>query len=146
MALEQEIRDAIDSDLPNQIGQRLKTRLERAEADALALKAATEELKSVQAENEMLRERERQMENLEARVEAAAAAEREHLQREAVLTVKEEYADKGRADMFNLLQAVFNGPVSAPLAFKANLYGNYTDQQGMSRNANLSGDAEQSGG
>lgn len=146
MALDQEIRDAIDADLPNQIGQRLKTRLERAEADEFALKAATEELKSVQAEIVMLRERERQVENLDVRVEAAAAAEREHLQREAVLTVKEEYADKGRADMFNILQALFKGPVAAPLAFKADLYGNYTDQQGMSRNANLSGEAAQKDG
>ena len=140
MALEQEIQDAIDADLPNQIGQRLKNRLARAEADELALKAATDELRDVQAENATLRERERQMDNIEARVEAAEAAEREHLQREAVLTVKEEYADKGRADMFNILQAVFKGPVSAPLAFNANLYGNYTAMDGMSRNANLSGD------
>jgi hypothetical protein len=57
--------------------------------------------------------------------------------------VKEEYADKGRADMFNLLQAVFKGPVSAPLAFNASLYGNYTGMDGMSRNANLNGDVEQ---
>ena len=87
MAIEQEIRDAIDADLPNQIGTRLKTRLERAEADELALKAATEELRSVQAENTTLRERAHRIENLEGREEAIAAAEREHLQREAILAV-----------------------------------------------------------
>jgi len=142
MALEQEIRDAIDADLPNQIGSRLKTRLDRADAEEVALKAATEELKSVQAENTTLRERAHRLDNLEGREEAVAAAEREHLQREAVLTVKEEYADKGRADMFNMLQAIFKGPVSAPLAFNANLYGNANGPDGT-HNVSLSGDAEQ---
>jgi hypothetical protein len=33
--------------------------------------------------------------------------------------------------------------VSAPLAFNASLYGNYTGMDGMSRNANLNGDVEQ---
>ena len=48
--------------------------------------------------------------------------------------------------MMNILQTVFKGPISGPLAFNANLYGNYTDRDGMQRNASLSGDAEQKGG
>lgn len=142
MALEQEIQEAIDSDLPNQIGQRLKTRLERADADEFALKAALEELTSAQSENAMLRERERELDNIEAREEAIAANEREYAKQMEILGIKEQYADKGRADMFNLLQAVFKGPVSAPLAFHADLYGNVQTPMG-SNSASLSGDVEQ---
>lgn len=143
MALEQEIREAIDADLPNQIGQRLKTRLERADADELALEAATEELKSVQAENVMLRERERQLDNLEGREEAIVATEREQMHRGAILEEQEKMTNVRCGDMMNILQTVFKGPISGPVAFNANLYGNVTDANGMNRNANLSGDVTQ---
>lgn len=145
MALQTDIEDAINSNLTAEVGARLKVRLERAEADELALKAAIEELNSAQKENAMLRDRERELDNIEAREEAVAANEREHAKQMEILGIKEQYADKGRADMFNLLQAVFNGPVSAPLAFNASLYGSVNTPMG-NNSANLDGSIEQKNG
>jgi hypothetical protein len=144
MALEDELAAAIDKDLPNQVGRQLRAKLEKAESDEMLLAEREKTINRLSKEVEQLRKLEHDDTSLTAREEALVDKEREMELREYKLTCREEYAEKGRADMHMMMGTIFHCPEARSLAFS--LYGNqsgYTDNNGtwhQDRSVNLSGE------
>lgn len=141
MALEEDLQNAINNDLPNQIGSHLRERLEQANNDATDLKGARSQIVDLQADNLSLASKLRHFENTEQLERELDARQRDLEVREAVLKVREEIAMQGKQDMHNILMQVFKGP-AVQAAFNANLYGNANTPMG-SHTLNLTGDVTQ---
>ncbi len=121
MALDTDIATAIDNDLPNQVGQRLKQRLEQAEADAKevqTLRRANDDLNRMQRRWDDSQRREQELEEREKNV---TSQEKVLARREVTCEVKEEFMEKRLQDMMTLTTQVFKGPASK-MAF--DLWGN----------------------
>ncbi len=139
MALEEDIAAAIDADLPNQIGVRLKQRL----ADCELIEENNIKLEAWSRELEKKLDRLKRFEDLEtelqSRQEAITDKEHELELRCYKLTTREEYADKARADMHMMMGTIFKCPDTRKLAF--DLYGNangVTNAQGYQDNPSVS--------
>lgn len=143
MALQDDLAAAIDKDLPNQIGSRLKARLEEADLTETLNKELEQSVSRLEEENRTLRANETKELRLAEREAAVEDKERELDLREYKVGVREEFADKGRADMHMMMATVFKCPEARQYAFS--LYGNangVTNAQGYTDNpsVSLSGD------
>jgi hypothetical protein len=147
MSLDDDIRQAIESNLTAELGTRLKERLDKADADADAVDRMRDTMARMDEDLAQHKEHARSEEDLKNREVQITDRERQFDLREAVLDVQEKYATAARDDMMKVMETVFKGPGSR-LAF--DLAGNLSgliNASGMSHSpyANLSGKVETDG-
>lgn len=147
MSLDDDIRQAIESNLTAELGTRLKERLTQADEDAKALEDAREVLKRNDEALAKHEQHTRSEDDIRERMEHVMDRERGLDLREAVMDVQEKYATAARDDMMKVMETVFKGPGSR-LAFdlQGGLSG-LVNASGMSQSpyANLNGKIETDG-
>jgi len=147
MSLDDDIRQAIETNLTAEVGTRLKERLDKADADATSLEAAREVLKRNDEAIAKHEKHARSEADLMERQAHVADRERELDLKEAVMVVQEKYATAARDDMMKVVECVFKGPAQR-LAFdlQGGLSG-LVNASGMSQSpfANLNGKIETDG-
>ncbi len=147
MSLDDDIRQAIESNLTAEISTRLKERLTQADDDAKALEDAREVLKRNDEALAKHEQHARSEADIKERMEHVIDRERGLDLREAVMDVQEKCATASRDDMMKVIEHVFKGP-GQRLAFdlQGGLSG-LVNASGMSQSpyANLSGKIETDG-
>jgi len=147
MSLDDDIRQAIESNLTAELGTRLKERLDKADADATSLEAAQEVLKENDKALAKHEQHARSEADITERMEHIIDRERGLDLREAVMDVQEKYATASRDDLMKVMEIVFKGPGSR-LAFDlAGGLSGLVNASGMSQSPylNASGKVETDG-
>lgn len=105
--IEQEIRDLIEKNLPAQVGNVLRERLETAEKDAKTVTGLNLDIKRLQNENRVLNSRLAKQEAVEAREAGVTDREKVAAHREALIDLKEAHAKDKVAMMKSVVDSVF---------------------------------------
>lgn len=114
--MEQEIKDIITKQLPAQVGEVLRVRLEQAEKDAAKLTQLdallTEERTKLEAANKRIAETGAELAaHVKLAEREAACSKRENGLELELAKTRVINAEKGRDDLFNLMGVVFRNPV-----------------------------------
>ena len=108
-----EIREIIESKLPEHVGKVLKERLYQADRDSESLASMDKLCKSIQEERDKLRSDLRRHEAIEAREKQISEREAAVLKRELLAELNEfkvKSAEAAKADIFRLAECVFHNP------------------------------------
>lgn len=147
MSLDDDIRQAIESNLTAEISTRLKERLTQADTDAERIGKLERQNKEYELKHSRWDIHHSAEVALDEREDLAKDRERQLDLREAVMDVQEKYATAARDDMMKVIEHVFKGP-GQHLAFdlQGGIQG-LINASGMSQSpyANLSGKIETDG-
>lgn len=121
MALDEDIAAAIDNDLPNQIGQRLRQRLDEADSILLDHDQLQQDHATLRKEVDQLRTEKSRWAEMDEREKNLNSQQKVIERNEIRVEILEEQMQKRLQDNMTILTQVFKGPASK-LAF--DLWGN----------------------
>lgn len=147
MSLDDDLRQAIANNLTAEVGTRLKERLDQADADAEALEISRDTVNQLSKDIAKHNAHTRSEADIRDREEIIGDRERQLELKEAVMEAHEKNATASRDDMMKVMEIVFKGPAQR-LAF--DLQGGLSglmNASGMSQSpyANLTGKIETDG-